>query len=146
MSTTKVGTKPRRSGGATGRSGNKGGPTVTVASRARVRYLGKSAQKTRLVINEIRGKRVDQARAFLRNCRKSVAVDVLKLLMSALANTESRADKAAMLDVDELLVTRAQVDEAPSMKRTQPAPMGRAYPILKRYCHVTIELGTHGRQ
>ena len=143
MSTT---TDPiRRSGGATGRRPNAGGAKVTVASSARMRYLGSSAQKTRLVVNQIRGKRVDEARAFLRNCRKSVAHDILKLLMSALANTEARPDKAAMIDADELVVTRAQVDQAPSLKRIQPAPMGRAYPILKRHCHVTIELGTVGK-
>ena len=138
-----TGAVKKRSGAATGRPAKPRG--VTVASTARMRYLGSSAQKTRLVVDQIRGKRVDEARAYLRSCRKSVAHDILKLLMSALANTEARPDKAAMIDADELVVTRAQVDQAPSLKRIQPAPMGRAYPILKRYCHVTIELGTLGR-
>jgi large subunit ribosomal protein L22 len=115
---------------------------LAVASTAKLRYLRASAQKTRLVVDQIRGLRVDEARAILKNSVKRVAHDVLKLLQSAQANTESRPDSAAMFDVDDLYVTRAWVDEGPTQKRTQPAPMGRAYPIRKRTCHVTIELGS----
>lgn len=117
---------------------------VAVASTAKLRYLRASAQKTRLVVDQIRGLRVDEARAFLKNSVKRVAADVLKLLQSAQANTEAKAERAAMFDADELYVTKAFVDEGPMMKRTQPAPMGRAYPIHKRTCHVTIELGSIG--
>jgi large subunit ribosomal protein L22 len=117
---------------------------VAVASTAKLRYLRASAQKTRLVVDQIRGLRVDEARAYLKNSIKRVAKDVLKLLQSAQANTEAQGEKAAMFDADELYVTRACVDEGPMMKRTQPAPMGRAYPIHKRTCHVTIELGSIG--
>ena len=117
---------------------------LTVASLATLRYLRSSAQKTRLVVDQIRGKRVDEARALLKTSRKSVARDVLKLLMSAVANTENRPEAAGMIDQDELYVTRAEVGEGPAMKRIQPAPMGRAYPIRKRTCHVTLELGSLG--
>ena len=114
---------------------------ITVASTAKLRYCGSSAQKTRLVVNEIRGKRVDDARAFLRTSRKTVARDVLKLLQSAVANTES-ADRAGAFEAEELFITRAEVGEGPMQKRIQPAPMGRAFPIHKRTCHITIELGS----
>ena len=120
------------------------GRKVSQLTRGRLRYLRASAQKTRLVVDQIRGRRVDAARALLRNSRKAVARDVLKLLMSAVANTENRAE-AGLVDTDELFVTRAFVDEGPVAKRIQPAPMGRAFPILKRSCHVTIELGTISR-
>jgi large subunit ribosomal protein L22 len=113
--------------------------------RARLRYLGTSAQKTRLVVDQIRGQQVDSAFAFLRHCKKGVAVDILKLLRSAVANTEN-GPEAAMLDTADLYVSRAQVDQGPSLKRIQPAPMGRAYPILKRQCHVTIELAARTRK
>ena len=109
-----------------------------------MRHLRASAQKTRLVVDVIRGMRVDDARAYLKNSIKRVARDVLKVLQSAQANTESRPEAAAMFDADDLFVTRAVVDEGPIMKRSQPAPMGRAYPIHKRTCHVTIELGSIG--
>ncbi len=118
--------------------------TVTFASKAKLRYLRASAQKTRLVVDQIRGKRVDEARAVLKNSIKRVAREVLKVLQSAQANTEARPETAAMFDADELYVTRAFVDEGPITKRSQPAPMGRAYPIHKRTCHVTIELGSIG--
>lgn len=115
-------------------------------SSAKVRFLKGSAQKTRLVANEIRGKRVDEARAFLRNCRRRIADDILKLLKSAQANLENHPEKAAMVDPDDLVVTRVLVDRGPMQKRIQPAPMGRAYRIQKRTCHVVLEIGTAGKQ
>ena len=118
---------------------------VTVASSATLRHLRSSAQKTRLVVDQIRGRRVDEARALLRASRKAVAHDLEKLLRSALANTENKPEVMAMIDADELVVTRVEVGDGPMMKRTQPAPMGRAYPIRKRSCHVTIELGSIAR-
>lgn len=117
---------------------------VSVASTATLRHLRSSAQKTRLVIDQIRGRRVDEARALLRASKKAVARDLLKLLTSAVANTENLPGGAGMLDADELFVTRAEVGQGPVLKRIQPAPMGRAFPIHKRTCHVTLELGTLG--
>ena len=115
---------------------------LRVASMARLRYLKASAQKTRLVVDQIRGLRVDEARAILRVSQKAVARDLLKLLMSAVANTENAPGGGGMIDTEELYVTRAEVGQGPTMKRIQPAPMGRAFPIHKRSCHVTLELGT----
>lgn len=114
---------------------------LTVVSEATLRHLRSSAQKTRLVVDQIRGRRVDEARAVLQASRKAVARDLLKLLLSAVANTENRQDLMAMVDADQLVVTRAEVGDGPVLKRIQPAPMGRAYPIRKRSCHVTLELG-----
>ena len=116
--------------------------SITVASRARLSRLRTSAQKARLVVNEIRGKRVDEARAFLRNCRKRAAASVLKLLESAAENVRNDEKASAMFDLDELYVTRIEVGDGPSWKILQPAPMGRAYQLKKRTCHVTLELGS----
>ena len=124
------------------RKKNKG--EATVVSKAKLRYLRGSAQKTRLVVDQIRGKRVDEAGDLLKNSRKRAAGHVYKVLMSALANTENNAD-AALIDTDELSVVRAWVDEGPVMKRIRPAAQGRAFPIHKRTCHVTLELGTWGQ-
>lgn len=121
----------------------KGEPEVV--SRARLRHLRGSAQKARLVIDQIRGKRVDEAGDLLRNSRKRAAQHLYKVLMSAVANTENAPD-AALVDTDELRVVRCWVDEGPVMKRIRPRAMGRAFPIQKRSCHVTVELGTFAKR
>jgi len=110
-------------------------------SRARMRYLGSSAQKTRLVVDLIRGKGVGEALATLRATRKRVAKDVLKVVTSAVANARVKKED---VDVDRLFVSRAAVDAGPSLKRIRPAPMGRAFRILRRSCHITIELDERG--
>jgi large subunit ribosomal protein L22 len=108
-----------------------------MVSKARMKYLGSSAQKTRLVVDLIRGREVGEALATLRSTRKTVARDVSKVLASALANAKSLRED---VDVDRLFVSRAYVDGGPSQKRIRPAPMGRAFRIIRRSCHVTIEL------
>jgi large subunit ribosomal protein L22 len=112
-------------------------PQDLVAS-ARVRYMGTSAQKARLVVDLIRGKNVGEAAATLRYTHKAVASEIGRLLDSAVANARQKRQD---LDVDHLYVHTAFVDGGPSLKRIQPAPMGRAFRILKRMCHVTIGLG-----
>ena len=104
---------------------------------AKLKYLGVSAQKTRLVINQVRGKNVGEALTVLHYSRKRVARQLEKLLNSAVANAQQ---KDAGVDVDDLVVSRAVVDDAPPMKRINAAPMGRVFRILKRACHVTIDL------
>ncbi len=104
---------------------------------ARLKYLGTSAQKTRLVVNLVRGKSVGEALAFLRYSRKLVAKDIEKLLQSALANAQQKDPK---LDVDRLIVARANVDEGPPQKRARARSMGRIYRILKKSSHVSIAL------
>ena len=125
------------------RKRKKGEPETV--SRAKVRYLRGSAQKARLVVDQIRGKRVDEAGDLLKNSRKRAAQHLYKVLMSALANTENAPD-AALIDTDELRVVRCFVDEGPVMKRIRPRAMGRAFPIHKRTCHVTVELGTYAKR
>ena len=108
---------------------------------AKMKYLGVSAQKTRLVANQVRGKRVDEALSILRYSPKLVARDLEKLLKSALANAQ---EKDAKVDVDDLVVSRIAVDDAPPMKRIRHRSMGRIYRILKRSCHVTMHLDLPG--
>ena len=112
-------------------------PQDLVAS-ARLRYLGTSAQKTRLVVDLIRGKDVGEAAATLRYTKKAVARDLARLLDSVVANARQKRQD---VDVDRLYVSTAFVDGGPSLKRIQPAPMGRAFRILKRMCHVTLGVG-----
>jgi large subunit ribosomal protein L22 len=104
---------------------------------ARLRYMKGSAQKIRLVADLVRGKKVNDAVAILRHSNKAAARDVLKTLRSAVSNAEQ---KETQLDVDELVVKRITVDKGPQEKRVRPAPMGRAYRVLHRKSHVTIEV------
>jgi large subunit ribosomal protein L22 len=109
-------------------------PDVTV--RARARYVRHAPRKARLVIDHIRGKDVDQARAILIHTPRAASRDVLKLLDSAIANAENNHDLVA----DDLKIGRAYVDEGPTLKRYRPRALGRATRIRKRTSHMTIEL------
>jgi large subunit ribosomal protein L22 len=109
-----------------------------LVGHVRLRYLGTSAQKTRLVVDLIRGRSVDEAIATLRYTHKVVAREIGRALDSAVANARQRKPE---LDVDRLFVHTAFVDGGPSLKRIRPAPMGRAFRVQKRMCHVTIGLG-----
>ena len=104
---------------------------------ARLKYLGVSAQKTRLVVDLVRGKNLGEALATLRYSRKLVARDLEKLLRSALANAQQKDPK---LDPDRLFVAKAVVDEGPPQKRARARSMGRIYRILKKSSHVSIAL------
>lgn len=107
------------------------------ASSATLRYLRSSAQKTRLVVDQIRGLDVNRALAQLDESRKAVARDVSKVVRSAVANAQKGDQR---VDADALFVGRAWVDEGPTMKRIRPATFGRAFRIMKRSCHITVEL------
>ena len=104
---------------------------------AKLRYMKGSAQKVRLVADLVRGKKVNDAVAILRHTKKVAARDLLKALQSAVANAEQ---KEARLDVDALVIRKITVDKGPQEKRVRPAPMGRAFRVLHRKSHVTIEL------
>ena len=104
---------------------------------ARLRYMKGSAQKVRLVADLVRGKKVNDAVAILRHARKVAARDILKTLRSAVANAEQ---KEAQLDVDQLVVRKITVDKGPQEKRVRPAPMGRAYRVVKRSAHLTVRI------
>ena len=95
-----------------------------------------SAQKARLVADQIRGKRVDEALNILAYSPKKGADLVKKVLDSAIANAEHNNG----LDVDELIVSTVFVDEGMTMKRIKPRAKGRADRILKRSCHITVKV------
>jgi large subunit ribosomal protein L22 len=106
---------------------------------ARLRFLQGSAQKVRLVADLIRGKAVQEAVNTLEMTNKTAARHLKKLLKSAIANAENRDEH---VDLDRLYVKEIFVDRGPMAKRVQPAPMGRAFRILKRQSHITIKLDT----
>jgi ribosomal protein L22 len=109
-----------------------------VAVRAQAKYVRCAPRKARLVIDHIRGKSVDDARAILGATPRIAARDVLKLLDSAVANAENNHELVA----DELKVAKVFVDEGPTLKRFQPRAQGRATRIRKRTSHMTILLTT----
>src|SRR5712691_1418034 len=106
-------------------------------ARAIQRTVRQSARKMRLVIDQIRGQAVPQAYAILRFSKKLAAKQIHKVLKSAVASAEQRALREnTALDVDQLRVKYAVVNEGPTLKRFTPAAMGRATPIKKRTSHV----------
>jgi large subunit ribosomal protein L22 len=108
-------------------------------SRAIQRTTRQSPYKMRLVIDQVRGKRVNDAFALLRFSKKHAAKQIEKVLKSAVANAEQTARAAnTALDVDDLVITKAIINEGPKLKRFMPAAMGRATPIHKRTSHVEI--------
>jgi len=113
-----------------------------VIGTAKLKYLGVSAQKVRLVIDQLRGRKVDEALAILRYSPKLVARDLEKLVQSALANAQQQDAK---LDVDALTISRATVDDGPPLKRARHRAQGRLFRILKRSCHVTVGLDVPGK-
>ena len=107
-------------------------------ARAEARYVRTSAQKARLVIDQIRGQRAGEAITILKQTNKRMAPVVEKVLRSAIANAENRFND---VDVDQLFVTEAYVNEGPRMKRICPAPMGRAYRYQRRMSHIVVKVG-----
>jgi|SRR5215510_11163382 large subunit ribosomal protein L22 len=109
-------------------------------AKATSKYIRTSAQKAGLVLDLIRGKKASQALSILRFTKKSVARDIEKALRSAIANAVNVADKnqKRRLDEDELVVSAAYANQGPTQKRVRPAPMGRAYQVLKRTAHLTV--------
>ncbi len=114
---------------------------MAAQSRAIQRSARQSPYKMRLVIDEIRGKSVNDALAYLQFSKKHAAKQIEKVVRSAVANAEHAARSSnAPVDVDALYITRAVVNEGPKLKRFMPAAQGRATPIQKRTSHIEIEL------
>jgi large subunit ribosomal protein L22 len=109
-----------------------------VQAHATAKYIRTSAQKAGLVLALIRGKDVNRALATLRFTKKSVAGDVAKVLRSAIANAQQKDGFGG--DVDRLFVSAAYANQGPSQKRVRPAPMGRAFRVLKRTAHLTVQV------
>lgn len=108
-------------------------------ARAFQRTTRQSPYKMRLVIDQIRGKSVNEALALLKFSKKHAAKEIEKVLNSAVANAEYQAREAgSAVDVDTLYVKHAIINEGPKLKRFTPAAMGRATPIQKRTSHVDI--------
>ena len=104
-------------------------------ARAEARYIKVSPQKARLVIDLIRGQRAGEAINILRSTNKGIAPTIEKVLRSAISNAEQ---KLKTVNVDELVVSEAYVNEGPRMKRIRPAPMGRAYRYQRRISHIIV--------
>ena len=105
-----------------------------------------SPQKARLVLNLIKGRRVEEARNTLRFTKKRVAGTVSKLLQSAIDNANFLStEKGLDVDVDNLYVKSAVANDGPRMKRIRPAPMGRAYRYVRRIAHIEIVLAERNK-
>jgi large subunit ribosomal protein L22 len=111
---------------------------------AMARHVRMSPQKVRLVVDLIRGQRAEDALQILRYTMKRASRDVEKVLRSAIANAERKAEDAgASLDVDHLYVSRCFVNEGSRWKRLRPAPMGRAFRYQRRTSHIVVGVTEH---
>ncbi|HKC70036.1 MAG TPA: 50S ribosomal protein L22 [Terriglobales bacterium] len=114
--------------------------------RAEARYMRVSPQKARLVLDLIKGRRVEDALNTLAFTKKRVAETVEKLVRSALENANYLStEKGLDVDVDNLYVLRAVANDGPRMKRIRPAPMGRAYRYQRRMAHIEVALAERRR-
>jgi len=111
-----------------------------------MRYLRVSPQKARLVLDLIKGRRVEEARNTLLFTKKRVAAHIGKLLQSALDNANFLAtEKGLDVEIDNLYVKRAIANDGPRMKRIRPAPQGRAYRYQRRISHIEVVLAERGK-
>ena len=111
---------------------------MAIEAHATARYVRTSAQKAGLVLDTIRGRDVNQALATLQYLRKAISHDIAKVLRSAIANAQQKEGFGG--DVDRLYVSACYADQGPSMKRIRPAPMGRAFRVVKRTAHLTVRV------
>src|SRR5512147_2247823 len=109
---------------------------MAIEAHATAKYIRTSAQKAGLVLDLIRGRDVNHALATLRFARKGIAKDIEKVLRSAIANAQNKEGFSG--DVDRLYVSACYANQGPSQKRVRPAPMGRAFRVLKRTAHLTV--------
>jgi len=117
--------------------------TRGMEAKAIARHIRMSPRKVRLVIDQIRGRSVNEAYALLQFSKKSAATPVGKTLRSAVANSQNKGtDAGKVVDIDALVVREAFVDEGPTLRRFRAAAMGRAAPIRKRTSHITVVVDT----
>jgi large subunit ribosomal protein L22 len=109
-----------------------------IEARATAKFVRTSAQKAGLVLDLIRGCSVDQALATLKYSRKAVARDIEKVLRSAVANVQQKDGFGG--DTERLFVKGCYAGQGPSQKRVRPAPMGRAFRVVKRTAHLTVQV------
>ena len=114
---------------------------------AQARFTRVSPQKARLVLDLIKGRRVEEAMNTLAFTKKGIAPDIQKVLRSALENANySSTEKGMDVDVDNLYVKRAIANDGPRLKRIRPAPQGRAYRYQRRMSHIEIALAERGAE
>ena len=114
--------------------------------RAQARLMRVSPQKARLVLNLIKGRKVEDALNTLAFTKKRVSATVEKLLRSAIENANYlSSEKGVDVDVDQLYVKHAVANDGPRMKRIRPAPMGRAYRYVRRISHIELVLAERGK-
>ena len=111
---------------------------MAVQAHATAKYVRTSAQKAGLVLDLIRGRDVNAALATLHFARKGVARDIEKVLRSAIANAQQKDGFGG--DVERLYVNACYANQGPSQKRIRPAPMGRAFRVIKRTAHLTVQV------
>jgi large subunit ribosomal protein L22 len=112
-------------------------------ARAVARFIRMSPRKVRLVVDQIRGVSVNEAYSVLQFSPKAAAEPVQKTLRSAVANAQSKSgDEGELVDVDDLVVREAFVDEGPTLKRYRAAAQGRAAPRRRRMSHITVVVET----
>ena len=109
-----------------------------IEAHATARNIRTSAQKAGLVCDLIRGKGVNQALATLQFTRKTIARELAKVLRSAVANAQQKEGFSG--DIERLYVESCYANQGTSMKRVRPAPMGRAYRVVKRTSHLTVKV------
>src|SRR5438093_12531474 len=109
-----------------------------IEAQATARNIRTSAQKAGLVCTLIRGKNVNQALATLQFTKKTIARDLAKVLRSAVANAQQKEGFGG--DVERLYVAACYANQGPSLKRVRPAPMGRAFRVVKRSAHLTVRV------
>ncbi len=108
-------------------------------AKAQARFVRVTPLKARRVVDIIRGKQAEEAISVLKYAPQAVAVDVRKIVESAVANARVKADEASeAFNAGDLVITQAYVDEGPTLKRFRPRAQGRANQILKRTSHITV--------
>ena len=112
-----------------------------IEAEATAKGIRTSAQKAGLVLDLIRGKGVNAALATLQFTRKTIARDIAKVLRSAVANAQQKVGFGG--DVERLFVQACYANQGTSMKRVRPAPMGRAFRVVKRTAHLTVRVAEH---
>ena len=117
--------------------------TAEQVVRAEAKWVRLSARKARVVLTHIRGRSVPEARTILAFTQRAAAIEIEKVLRSAVANAET--NPLLHWNGDDLIVKAAYADEGPTLKRWRPRARGRVNQILKRTCHITIELAQNAK-
>jgi large subunit ribosomal protein L22 len=114
-------------------------PEVDLSARAQARYVRVTPMKARRVVDLVRGMPAEEALAVLRFAPQAASEPVYKVVASAVANAKHAADRdSRRVDVEDLVVREAFVDEGPTLKRCRPRAQGRAYRVRKRTSHITV--------